>query len=122
MIELHYFPGNASLAPHIALHELGVSFVLKKVDRERQQHKSPDYLKLNPNGQIPVLVDDGQVLYETAAILLHLADRHPQARLAPQVGSFGRAHFYKWLVWLTNTLQATLMHYFYPDRMVDAGD
>jgi glutathione S-transferase len=122
MIELHHYPGNASMAPHIALRELGVPFELKLVNRLQQQHKSPAYLKLNPNGLIPVLVDDGQVLYETAAILLHLADRHPQARLAPPVGSFERAHFYKWLVWLTNTLQVTLIHYFYPERLVDEGD
>jgi glutathione S-transferase len=122
MIDLHYFPGNASIAPHIVLRELGVPFELRPVNRAQQQHKSPAYLKLNPNGLIPVLVDDGQVLYETAAILLHLADRHPQARLAPPVGSFERAHFYKWLVWMTNSLQPALMHYFYPDRIVEEGD
>lgn len=64
----------------------------------------------------------GLVLYETAAICLHLVDSHPQAGLAPAVGTPERAHFYKWLVWLTNTLQAMLIHYFYPERMVDDGD
>jgi glutathione S-transferase len=82
---------------------------------------SPEYLKLNPNGLIPTLVDGDLVLYETAAICLHLVDRFPQAGLAPPVGSDERAHFYKWLVWLTNTVQATLMLYFYPDRAVGEG-
>jgi glutathione S-transferase len=69
-----------------------------------------------------VLVDGELVLYETAAICLHLADSHPGAALAPPLGTRERAHFYKWLVWLTNTLQAMLIHYFYPERLVDAGD
>ena len=122
MIRLHYYPGNASFTPHVLLHELGVPFERGLVDRDHGAHKSPAYLRLNPNGLIPVLEDDGLVLYETAAICMHLADRHPQARLAPPVGSVERAHFYKWMVWMTNTLQATLMHYFYPERMVDDGN
>jgi glutathione S-transferase len=122
MITLHYFPGNASVTPHVLLREIGVPFELQLVDRTVNAHKSSDYLKLNPNGLIPVLVDGDLVLYETAAIGLHLVDTYPQAGLAPAVGSPQRAHFYKWLVWLTNTLQATLIHYFYPDRLVNAGD
>jgi glutathione S-transferase len=69
-----------------------------------------------------VLEDDGLVLYESAAICLHLCDRFPQAGLAPALGTEARAHFYKWLIWLTNTLQASLIHYFYPERLVDEGN
>ena len=50
MIRLHYFPGNASLIPHLLLEELGVPFELVLVDRTVQAHKSPAYLRLNPNG------------------------------------------------------------------------
>jgi len=121
-ITLHYYPSNASFAPHIALEELGVPFELATVERDRGAHKSPEYLKLNPNGLIPVLVDGDLVLYETAAILMHLADTHADARLAPPVGTPERAEFYKWLVWLTNTLQPLLIAYYYPDRWVDAGN
>jgi glutathione S-transferase len=71
---------------------------------------------------IPVLVDGPLVLYETAAICLHLADMHPAAALAPALGTPERAHYYKWMAWLTNTLQAMLIHYFYPERLVDEGD
>jgi glutathione S-transferase len=122
MITLHYYPGNASFTPHVLLHEIGVPFELKRVQRMEGAHKQPDYLKLNPNGQIPVLVDGTLVLYETAAICMHLADAHPAAALAPSLGTPERAHFYKWMAWLSNTLQAMLMHYFYPERMVDEGD
>jgi glutathione S-transferase len=122
MITLHYHPGNASFAPHVLLNELGLPFELALVDRANNAHKSPAYLKLNPNGLIPVLVDADLVLYETAAILMHLADAHPAGGLAPPPASPERAHYYKWMVWLSNTLQATLIHYFYPDRLVAAGN
>jgi glutathione S-transferase len=122
MIQLHYYPGNASMTPHVVLQELGVPFELKLVDRTQGAHKRADYLKLNPNGLIPVLVDGDLVLYETAAICLHLADTHPQARLAPPLATPERAHCYKWLMWMTNSMQATLTHYFYPERMVDDGN
>lgn len=122
MVKLHYFPGNASLIPHIVLRELGVPFELALVDRERDAHHAPEYLRLNPNGQIPVLVDGDLVIYETAAICLHLADTHGVSGLLPPCGSAGRAHAYKWLAWMTNTLQARLLHYFYPERLVAPGN
>jgi len=122
MIQLHYYPSNASFLPHVLLHEIGVPFELQLVDRTRAAHKSPEYLKLNPNGLIPVLVEDDLVLYETAAICLYLVERFPQARLAPPPGGAARAHFYKWLAWMASTLQASLITYFYPERLVDEGN
>ena len=122
MIQLHYYPSNASMIPHIVLEEMGVPFEMVLVDRDVQAHKSADYLKLNPNGLIPAMTDGDLVLYETAAICLHLTDTHPQLGLAPATGSNERAHFYKWLMWLTNTLQPSLIMYFYPDRYVAAGN
>ena len=97
MIQLYYHPGNASLTPHMLLEELGAPFELVLVDRANAAHRSPEYLKLNPNGQIPVLVNGNFVLYETAAICLYLADMHPEARLAPPLQTNERAHFYQWL-------------------------
>ncbi|WP_284616251.1 glutathione S-transferase family protein [Aquabacterium humicola] len=122
MIQLHYNPGSANMAPHVVLHELGLPFELVLVETEKQAHKTGDYLKLNPNGLVPVLVDGDLVLYEAAAICMHLADRVPAAGLAPALGTAERAHYYKWMVWLTNTLQATLIHYFYNERMVAPGN
>jgi glutathione S-transferase len=125
MLQLHYFPGNASLIAHIVLEEIGAPFELKYVDRALAAHKSAAYLALNPNGLIPVLVDASPsgaaplVLYETAAICMHLADSHPGARLLPALATRERAHAYKWLLWLSNSLQATLIVYFYPERWAD---
>ena len=126
MIQLHYYPSTASMAPHILLRELGVPFELFLVDRTQNAQKMTAYLKLNPNGLIPVLTSNDEegelVLYEAAAICLHLCDTHPAAGLAPKVGTAERGHFYKWLMWLTNTLQATLITYFYPERWVNVGN
>ena len=122
MIQLHHSPGTAAMIPHIVLEEIGVPYERVPLDRMAGAHKRPEYLRLNPNGLIPVLTDGGLVLYETAAIVLHLCDTQPQAGLAPPVGSTQRAHFYKWLMWLTNTLQASLIVYFYPERWVDPGN
>ena len=116
MYKLYYYPGNANLVPHMVLEETGAKYELVLLDRDKQQHKSPEYLKLNPHGRSPTLVDGDLVLYETAAICLHLCDRHPEARLAPELGTAERAHFYKWLVYLTNTVQAEMITYFYPGR------
>lgn len=122
MIHLHYYPSTASMAPHIMLEELGLAYERVLVDRTQNAQKMTSYLRLNPNGSIPVLSDEDLVLYESAAICLHLCDTQPQAGLAPAVGTIERAHFYKWLVWLTNTLQATLMVYFYPERWVSQSN
>lgn len=122
MIQLYYYPSTASMVPHIVLEEIGVPYQRVLIDRVQNAHKTPDYLRLNPNGLIPVLVDGDLVLYETAAICLHLCDTHPEAALVPPLGTADRAHFYKWLMWLTNTLQATMLAYFYPDRSVALGN
>lgn len=122
MIQLHFYPSTAAMVPHILLEELGAPYERVLVDREHGALDSPAYRALNPNGLIPVLVDGGLVLYETAAICLHLSDTHPQAKLMPPLGTAERAHAYKWLMWLTNTLQATLLVYFYPRRWVNEGN
>ncbi|MCV0439497.1 MAG: glutathione S-transferase family protein [Hydrogenophaga sp.] len=122
MIQLYFHPGTAAMVPHILLEELGVPYERVAVDRVNGEHKAPAYLALNPNGLIPVLVDGDLVLYETAAICLHLSDTHPRAGLMPALGTHERAQAYKWLMWLTNTLQATLLAYFYPERWVHAGN
>ena len=122
MRQLHYYPSNASMAPHILLEEMGVPFELVLVDRDHDAHKSAAYLHLNPNGSIPAFVEGDLVLYESAAICLHLCDTLPAAKLIPSVGTPERAHCYKWLMWMTNTLQASLMVYFYPERWVSEGN
>lgn len=117
MYTLHYFPANANAAPHMMLEEIGETYDLVLVDRAKNAQKSAEYLKINPNGRIPTLVDGDLVLFEAAAIALYLADQHPASGLAPAVGTPERGMFYQWLTFLTNSLQEELMIWQYPDRL-----
>jgi len=120
--KLYHYPGYASMAPHFLLEEIGAPFGLRLVETERKEQKSPAYLGLNPRGLIPVLVDGETVLYETAAICLYLCDKHPDSGLAPPLGMPERGPFYKWLMFLANTIHPEMMMYFHPERYTtDAG-
>ncbi|MEH6443079.1 MAG: glutathione S-transferase family protein [Oceanospirillaceae bacterium] len=123
MYQLYYYPGNASIAPHMMLEALGVPYELVLVDRSSNAQKSPQYLKLNPTGRIPTLIDTSithqespLVVFESTAICLHLLDQHPQSSLIPEIGNPLRSQFHQWLMYLNNTVQAELMLYFYPEK------
>jgi glutathione S-transferase len=119
MYTLYWAPNSAALAPQIMIEEIGAKHELKAIDIPSQL-KAPEYLKLNPNGKIPTLVVDGkQVVYESAAICMYLADRHPEAKLAPAIGDPARGSYYQWMAHLTNTLQPTYLAFYYPDRLTD---
>jgi glutathione S-transferase len=104
------------MAPHAALAEIGVPYELVLVERDENGRSSAEYLALNPWGKIPTLEDGDLVLTESAAICLHLAERFPDARLAPPVGTRERSELYRWLLWLTNTVQPAELRQMYPDR------
>lgn len=110
---LYHAPSTAALVVHWLLIELDVPHVLHPLDFERAEQKSPAYLALNPAGVVPTLVLDGQVLTEAAAIVLHLADLHPQAGLAPPPGTPARAAYYRWMFFCANTLQPAYRAWFY---------
>ena len=120
-MRLHYLPGTAAMAPHAALAEIGVPYELVRVERDADGKVSDEYLALNPWGKIPTLEDDDLVLTESAAICLHLADKFPEARLGPAVGSPERPELYRWMLWLSNTVQMTQMRHFYPHRYGTEG-
>jgi glutathione S-transferase len=109
---LHYAPDNASLIIRLALDEMGLAYETVLVDRRTRAQKSPAYLHLNPAGLIPVLETPTGPIFETAAILLWLADRH--AMMAPSVNDPGRGGFLKWLFFISNTVHADLRLTFYP--------
>lgn len=116
MFQLYYFPNNASLAPHFLLHHLNAEYELLLVDKTTNAQKSAEYLKLNPAGRIPTLVVDGQAIFESPAICVHLCELHPESNLMPAIGDPKRPLFYQWLAFLNNTLQAELLVYYYPQR------
>jgi len=114
MYILYYSPGSASMAVHQALLEVGAPHELCKLDLEAKAQKSPEYLRLNPNGTVPTLIVDGAPVYECAALLMLLAERHPEAGLAPAPGTPARATWLQWMVHLANTLQPACRQWFYP--------
>lgn len=111
---LYYSPGTASLVVHWLLIELDIPHALHELDFDKREQKSPGYLTINPAGVVPALAMDGQIITESVAILMHLADLHSQARLAPLSGTPQRAHYYQWMVFLANTLQPAFRAWFYP--------
>ncbi|MGH8373327.1 MAG: glutathione S-transferase family protein [Gammaproteobacteria bacterium] len=114
MYTLYYSPGAASMAVHLTLLESGVPHKLHLLDLDAKQQKSADYLKLNPNGVVPTLIVDGKPYYECAALLMLLAERHPDARLAPLPGAATRALYLQWMFHFANTLQPAFRQWFYP--------
>jgi glutathione S-transferase len=117
MYLLYWSPGSASMAPHGALEEAGAKYELKLVNTDEGAQHDPAYLKLNPNAKVPTLVVDGTfVMFESAAMAMLIADRHPQAKLAPGPDEMARGHFYQWLTHLSNSVQPAMLRYYYPER------
>jgi glutathione S-transferase len=116
MYTLYGSPGSASFVVHWLLIELGVPHEYRKLDTAAGEHKRAEYLALNPNGLVPTLVIGGHPVYEAAALVLHLADAHPDANLAPALGSIRRAQYYQWVLHLANTLQPAFRIWFYADE------
>ena len=114
MYTLYYSPGSASMVVHQALLEIGATHELKLIDIEAGAQRDPAYLKLNPQGVVPTLLIEGRPMLESAGILMMLADRHPEACLAPAIGTPAREAWYQWIVFLSNSLAATYRFWFYP--------
>lgn len=117
---LHYAPDNASLVVRLMLEELHQPYRTALVDRSTRQQDSAAYRALNPSGLIPALETPDGSMFETAAILLWLSERH--GAMAPALGSAERASFLKWLFFTSNTLHADLRLLFYPEQYAGAPE
>ncbi|NQV43799.1 MAG: glutathione S-transferase family protein [Rhodospirillales bacterium] len=105
MYTLYWAPGCGSFAPHAALNEVRAQFDLIEVDLDSNQHHTPEFLAINPRAQVPVLaLSDGTVITESVAMMMHIADCHPQFVLMPQIGEARRAMAYRWLVFCAVSL------------------
>ncbi len=108
MYTLYYSPGACSMAIHVILNELGQKVELKNVG---MQENRDEFLKINPRGTVPVLVDDGHVIREGAAIMLHLFSKHKNS-LLPESG-FERAAALEWLMFCNATLHPAYARAFF---------
>ncbi|HUB14444.1 MAG TPA: glutathione S-transferase family protein [Acetobacteraceae bacterium] len=104
MLTLYFSPGASSMAPHIALHELGVPFDTVLVSLRKHENRVPAYLALNPEGKVPTLLIDGRPLTEVAAILFYLARRFPEAGLLPAGDLEAEAHVVSWMSFIASTI------------------
>lgn len=115
-MKLYYSPHACSLSPHIVLREIGAEFAPVQVDlATKQTADGGDFLAVNPKGQIPTLeLDDGTVLTEGVAIVLHLADSHPEAGLVPAAGTIERARVHETLNFVSSELHKAFGPLFNP--------
>ncbi len=117
MYKLYWAQGSGAMAPQALFEEIGAEYEKIVIDFEKQEHKSDEFLSVNPMGQIPALVlPDGTLMTETAAMLVQIVDRHPGAKLAPPAGSGERARFLRWLFFLASNVYPTILRVYYSER------
>jgi glutathione S-transferase len=123
VFKLYGNSGAASVAPHVMLIEAGVPYEFINVDIDKGEQFDPEYRSINPHARVPTLIEGDRVMYESAAITVHLGERFPKSNLVPAPGSPERAPFLQWMAYLTNTVQETHLNYWHPEHYAetDAG-
>jgi glutathione S-transferase len=104
MLTLYIAPGASSMAPHIALNEVGTAFELKPVSFHKRENRTPEFLRISPEGTVPVLSIDGRALTEVAAILYYVARRFPEAKLWPAGNAEQEAQVLSWMSFIASTV------------------
>ena len=117
-LKLFFAPGACSFVPHAMLELAEVAFEPQMVKLHKGEQRSPEYLALNPRGQVPVLVDGDEVVTQIVAILLYLDEKLPMAGILPPAG-LERARALQVLTWMNNTVHPTFTHVFMPHKFTD---
>jgi glutathione S-transferase len=104
MLTLYFCPGTSSMAPHIALHEIGAPFEGRPISLAKKENREPAFLAINPEGKVPTLLIDGRAMTEVAAVLFYLAKRHPDANLLPQGDLEAEAQVISWMSFIASTI------------------
>lgn len=122
MLKLYYAPGACSFVPHVALEMIkaatGDAFETQIVKLHKGENQAPDYLALNPEGQVPVLIVDGKPLTQVIAICDYLNRRHPQLGLMPSDPAV-QSEALSLFAWMNNTVHPTFTHVFLPQKFTD---
>jgi len=119
MLKLFYAAGTCALASHIALEEAGAAYEAVRVDFSKDEQKQPAYLAINPKARVPALLTEHGVLTETPAILAFVAQRHPDAALAPLDDPFAFARVQAFNSYLCSTVHVAHAHRRRGARWVD---
>lgn len=107
-VTFYYNPMSRGRIVHWMLEEVGIKYETKILDWKKSEHKSADYLKINPMGKIPAIVHRNTVVTETVAICLYLADAFPQADLAPSLNDPDRGSYYRWVFFTINCVEQAI--------------
>ena len=122
-LELYFAPGACSFVPHVGLEAIkaatGEDFTPNLVKLHKGEHKTPEYLQMNPNGQVPVLVVDGKPLTQIVAICDFLDRSFPQAGLLP-TEPWARSQALSQLAWMNSTPHTTFTRVFFPERFAES--
>jgi glutathione S-transferase len=110
-LKLYFIPGRSWL-PRWLLGEMGEPFELVELDFDKGETRKPEYLAINPLGKLPALDADGQVITETAAICLYLADLRPKLQLAPSAGDPDRGRYLALMVHASTALEPSVADVF----------
>jgi glutathione S-transferase len=108
-LKLFYSPGACSLAPHVALEEAAADFEPIVVALAKGEQRAPDYLKMNPKGRVPVLVDGDLVITENPAILYYIGQKFPDAGLWPR-DLAARARALEWCAFISSGVHVAYAH------------
>ncbi len=111
---LYYAPGACSMAVHVALNECNATFDLKRLDMMAGDSRKPEFLKINPRGQVPVLIEGDHVIREGAAILIHVLEKY-KSPLLPTSG-MERTEALEWLMFGNSTLHPAYARCFFLNR------
>ena len=107
-MKLYYNPRSRAVIAKWMLDECGAEYEIVPIDFEKREHKTPEFLKINPAGKLPALVDGDSKIFEGAAICLYLGDKFPQAKLAPQIGAPERGRYLSLMVYSTSQLEPAM--------------
>ena len=111
--------GSGAFCVEAALAEAGAPYKFKTISFEKNEQKSPAFLAINPSGKIPALrLPAGEIVTETAALLIVVAERHPQAALLPPVGTAERAQALRWIAFMASEIYPMVEIRDYPERFV----
>ena len=118
---LYYAPTACSIAPHIALEEIGVPFEARRIDLAKGEQTSLTFLRVNPLGRVPAMIINGAAVTELPALLTYIASLKPEAGLVPPAGTLAFARCFEWLGYLSSSLHVAYAQFRRPGRFVAEG-
>lgn len=116
-MKLYYCPKTRATRPRWMLEEMGVPYELAYINLKQGDQKKPEFHKVNPMGGVPALEDGPVKMFESAAIVMYLADQYGKGQFAPETNSTDRASYYQWMFFSMTSLDVPIVQYFYHTQL-----